>query len=497
MGLVQDAVSRRSYVINKIIPSLDKRPFINGEFVDSIGIGKIKVFDPMTEKVLTEMPLALLHDIESAVSAARAAFDFGPWPRLHPRERAAILLKLAALIERDTEDLALLESTDTGKRIAGIRSWDIPNAAEVYRYYAGWADKISGDVLADIGSVSVYTRREPVGVCAAIIPWNFPFPCIAWKIAPALATGCTVVVKPPERAPLSAQALANLVQEAGFPPGVVNIVMGQGEVAGAALIADPRVDKITFTGDTITAQSIVRSSAAHLPRLTMELGGKSPNVILPDADLDAAVTGAIDAMFSVQGQNCCAGSRTFIHEQIFDEFTEKISAALANRRLGDPLNDDTEQGPQIDHSHFKRIDSYVKEAVSDGAICVTGGRQASIGGLFYEPTILSNAQHDMRVVREEIFGPVGCIFPFSNFDQAIEMANDTKFGLAAAIWTKTDSLAERFIRECRVGTCWVNCYGYFDTVAPWGGMKLSGRGRELGRDGVDAFLETKTVFRSR
>jgi len=329
-----------------VIPRLEIQQFIDEEFIEPAGSETIHILDPMTKTPLVETVAASKPDVDKAVSAARNAFDTGPWPRLHVWERAAALLRLSDAIERNAEDLTLLEAIDTGKPIAGVRSWDIPHAAEVYRYYAGWADKITGEVLPSSGNVSIVTRREPVGICAAIIPWNFPFACVAWKIAPALAVGCTVVVKPSERAPLSAQFLAKLIQDAEFPPGVVNVVLGKGPIAGAALVTDPRIDKITFTGDIHTAQSIVRTSASHLPRLTLELGGKNPNVVLDDADLDAAVAGTVDAMFSVQGQNCCAGSRTFVHQPVFDEFMAKLVLAAEQRRLGDPLNDHTEQGPR-------------------------------------------------------------------------------------------------------------------------------------------------------
>ena len=496
MTLPSDAEGRRRYVIDNIIPSLDLRPFIGGKFVDSVGNDTLHVIDPTTELPLAEMPSASAEDVKRAVGAAREAFDNGPWHRLHPRQRAAALLRLSDLIEHNLEELALLESTDVGKRISGVRAWDIPNAAEVYRYYSGWADKIVGEVLPDAGGLRLCTYREPVGVCAAIMPWNFPFPCMAWKLGPALAAGCTVVVKSAERAPLSAQYLARLISEAGIPPGVINIVAGEGKVAGAALVEDYRIDKITFTGDVETAKTIIRASAVHLPRLTMELGGKNPNIILADADLDAAVNGAVGAMFSVAGQDCGAGSRTLVHESVVDQFVQGVVDLTSKRRLGDPLSDETEQGPQIDRRHFDRIDSYVKQAVTDGARCVLGGGQAPNGGLFYAPTILADVRVDTKIAQEEVFGPVGAVFSFAELDDAIQLANATSYGLAAAVWTTTPSVAEHFVRELRVGTCWVNCYGAFDTNAPWGGMKQSGIGRELGRDGLDAFLETKTVFRA-
>lgn len=486
----------RAYASRNIIAQLDVRPFINNNFVDAHGGDLLQVRDPMTQAVLTEQPLADASDIDGAVSAARAAFDTGPWSSLHPRERGRLLLRLSALIEDNHDDIALLESLDAGKRLAGTSAWDISNAAEVYRYYAGWADKLSGSTLPSPGGVDIFTRLEPVGVVAAIIPWNFPFPCIAWKVGPALAAGCTVVIKPPERAPLSAQYFAQLVLEAGFPPGVVNVVMGTGEVAGRALVADSRVDKITFTGEAATAQDIMRSSLHKFPRVTFELGDKTPNVVLEDADLDAAVPAAVGAAFGVSGQNCCAASRVLVQDSIADIFTERFASMAAQRRLGDPLDTETDQGPQIDLEHVAVIDSYVKRAVKDGAKCATGGQRADVGDQFYLPTVLTNTNSSMQINREEVFGPVTTIMTFADLDEAIALANDRDFGLAAAIWTSNHAAADRFAARVRTGTCWINTYEYFDTVAPWGGRNLSGIGRELGEDGIRQFLESKTIVRA-
>lgn len=494
MKTSSDAMSRRRFVTETVLPEIDLRPFINGEFIQPKSNKTIIIIDPMTQKTLVEMPCVGEEDIREIVTFARKAFDNGSWSQIHPRERAKMLYRLADLIEQNKEELALLESTDAGKRIVGVSAWDIPNAVEVYRYYAGWADKVVGHLLPSLPGVEIFTRREPVGVCAAIIPWNFPFPCIAWKIGPALAVGCTVIVKSAERAPLSAQYLAKLVQQAGFPPGVVNIVAGIGEEAGRYLVSDPRVDKITFTGETATAQDIIKSSVGHLPRVTFELGDKVPNVILSDADLEKAIPAAASAIFGVSGQNCCAGSRTLVDNTILEQVTDGIIKFARKRRLGDPLDDTTEQGPQIDLNHVARIDRYVKNAIADGAVCVTGGSPAG-DGQFYQPTLLTKVNNSMQICREEVFGPVGTILPFSGLEEAIHIANDREFGLAAAIWTLNHREAEQFARETRAGTCWINCYEYFDTVAPWGGRKLSGQGRELGVEGIDEFLETKTIVR--
>lgn len=490
------AESRRRYVKEDLIPREDLRPFIGGVFVEPHSGAEWKVTDPMTGGVLTTMPLADEADADRALQAAETAFREGPWRRMHPRERAERLLRLATLIEDDLENLALLESADVGKRIAGVRAWDIPNAAEVYRYYAGWADKVAGYTLPDAGDVRINTYREPVGVVAAIMPWNFPFPCLAWKLAPALAVGCTVVVKSAERAPLSAQALARLCQAADIPAGVVNVVMGEGPTVGAALVRDPRVDKVTFTGDVSTARSIVAASAANLARLSLELGGKSPNVIFADADLDAAASAAVAGMFAVAGQDCGAGSRVLIEREAYDQVSQLITDRARQRILGDPLDDVTEQGPQIDKKHLDRIESYVQSAVDEGASVLLGGQVAPNGPLFYAPTVITEATSEMRVSKEEIFGPVGALYAFDSLDEAITIANGTSYGLAGAIWTRNSARSERFVREMRAGTCWVNCYGYFDTTSPWGGRKGSGYGRELGKDGLDGYLETKAVFRA-
>jgi aldehyde dehydrogenase (NAD+) len=496
MTLPVDTAARRKYVRDVLLPRQDLRPFINGKFVTAHGRKTLDVIDPMTETPLVTMPLADEVDASQALAAARSAFDNGPWRHTHPRDRARYLLTLAALIEENLDEIALLEAIDTGKRLTGICNWDIPNAAEVLRYYAGWADKVEGRTLPDAGSVRVNTYREPVGVCVAIMPWNFPFACLAWKVAPALAAGCTMVVKTAERAPLSSQMFAHLVEEAEFPPGVVNILLGEGVTVGSTLAQDERVDKVTFTGGTSTARSIIAGTAGNLARLSLELGGKNPNVVMDDADLDSAVSGTVAAMFSVAGQDCGAGSRTLVHTSIYDQFVRELAKQVSARKLGDPLDDRTEQGPQIDRKHLERIHSYVMQAIKDGASLLTGGAPSPVGPLFYAPTVLENVTSEMPVTGEEIFGPVGCLYRFDDLDAAIGLANDTCYGLAAAIWTNRVADSERFVREVRAGTCWVNCHGYFDTVAPWGGRKQSGYGRELGREGIEAFLETKTVFRA-
>lgn len=474
---------------------ISRTPFINGEFIQS-GDGVLEVIDPMTGETILDLDLAGRDEVDLAVGAARRAFDTGVWSDMHPRERSAYLYRLAELIEHSQRDLALLEALDAGKRFTGVSGWDIPNAAEVYRYYGGWSDKLAGSIIYSGPSVEMLRYREPVGVCAAIIPWNFPFPCAAWKMAPALAAGCTVVVKSAERAPLSLQYLAELVRRAGFPPGVVNIVCGTGEGAGRALSADRRVDKITFTGETDTARDILQRSLLRMPRVTFELGDKTPIVIFPDADLDAAVTAAASAAFGVSGQNCCAGSRILVHRSIFAEVADRLRQAAAQRILGDQFAVDTQQGPQIDGAHVARILDFVESAVGEGADILAGGAVFGDRSQFFEPTLLVGAAGDSRINQEEVFGPVATLTPFDDLTDALRIANGRSFGLAASVWSKSFTTCHEMIRGLRCGTVWANTYEYFDSMVPWGGVGASGVGRELGAEGVEGFLETKSVVRS-
>lgn len=488
--------TRRLSVHNDIVPTLDLRPFIGGMFVDPLSETVLPTSDPMTVFPLASIPLASPADVDAAVSAARQAFDLGTWSELHPRMRSRYLYRLAELIDRNRLQIALLESADTGKLYRGVIGWDIPNAALVCRYYAGLADKIAGVVLPGNPQMEMLVRREPIGVCAAIVAWNFPFAGIAWKIAPALAAGCTIVVKSPERAALSAQYLAALVKEAGFPRGAVNILCGTGEEAGRALVEDSRVDLITVTGSAETAQDILLTSRAHMPQLVFELGDKTPYVICKDADLQAAIPAACTAVFDLAGQNCCGASRILVQQSIFDQVVEEMATLAQRRRLGDQLDDGTEQGPQIDRAHVARIDQFVQEAVTSGGTIVVGGTPAGNHRQFYSPTLLIDLANNAPINRQEVFGPVGTIAPFTSLDEAIAIANDREYGLAAAIWTSNTRSSEHFAQHVRAGTCWINGYGIFDPVAPWGGRKLSGWGRELGTEGIEPFLVNKTIIRT-
>ncbi|TFF36193.1 aldehyde dehydrogenase family protein [Mucilaginibacter psychrotolerans] len=488
--------SERRQKLNKdIIPNLEFRPFIGGSFINLPSDNVMPVIDPYTGNVIITVPHSGEREANLAVEAARHAFDKGPWPNLHPRERANYMVKLANIIDKNIETIALVETLDTGRPFKGALGWEIPNASEVFRYYAGWADKITGCTLPDVAGVNIETYQEPVGVCAAIMPWNFPFAALAWKIAPALAAGCTVVVKASERAPLTTLLLATYVSEANFPAGVINIIAGTGDTAGNALVKNRDVDKISFTGSTSTAQQIIQNSLGHLPGWSLELGGKSANVILNDANLQDAAQNAIGAMFTMSGQDCGAGSRLLLERNIAKEFLSILIPLIKSRRLGDPMDDATEQGPLIDHNQFERVSEYVDEARKSGANILIGGSGTKDGPNFYHPTLITDIPQNARIVREEIFGPVATVHLFDGLDEAISIANDSCYSLGAAIWTTSAEKAQEFRRKIRTGTVWLNCYGWYDTVSPWGGRGLSGQGKELGKEGLSEFLTTKAVFR--
>jgi aldehyde dehydrogenase (NAD+) len=434
-----------------------------------------------------------VEDVDAAVDAAREAFDNGPWRKMDARDRGALIYKLAELIEEEAEELAALETLDNGKPISESRAADIPLVVDCLKYYAGWADKIQGKTIPIRGDFFCYTRREPVGVVGQIIPWNFPALMVAWKWGPALAAGCTIVMKPAEQTPLTCLRMARLAQKAGIPDGVINAVPGYGPTAGAALVKHPGVDKIAFTGEGATARIIQKEAAASMKRLTFELGGKSPNVIFADADLEEAINGAHMALYFNQGQCCCAGSRLFIDEKVYDEVVDRIAEKNRSTRIGDPFDPQTQQGPQIDKAQFDKILKYVEYGKQDGAKCVTGGKQHGSKGFFVEPTLFANVTDDMRIAREEIFGPVMSALKFKSLDEIIHRSNDTNFGLAAAVWTRDVGKAHRYASQVRAGTVWVNCYDVFDAAAPFGGFKESGLGRELGEAGLDNYTETKTV----
>ncbi|HMO15437.1 MAG TPA: aldehyde dehydrogenase family protein [Pirellulaceae bacterium] len=467
--------------------------FINGEWISAASGKTFPTVNPATEEVIAEVAEGDKADIDRAVKAARNAFESGPWRRMNARERGRLMYKLADKLEEHLDELAALESLDNGKPIRDARAADLPLTIDCIRYYAGFADKIHGDTIPINGNYFTYTRKEPVGVVGQIIPWNFPMLMTAWKWGPALAAGCTIVMKPAEQTPLTCLRMASLAQEVGIPDGVINVVPGFGPTAGAALVKHPFVEKIAFTGEDATAKIIMKEAADSLKRLTFELGGKSPNVIYADCDIEAAAKGAHFGLYFNQGQCCCAGSRVFVEEKIHDEFVDRIIKLNAKRKLGNPLDPSTEQGPQVDQNQFDKIMGFIERGQNQGANLVCGGNRFGDQGYFIEPTVFDDVQDEMDIARLEIFGPVMSILKFKDTNELIERANNTHFGLAAAVWTKDITKAHRIAAELRAGTVWVNCYDVFDAAAPFGGFKQSGHGRELGAEGLKPYLETKTV----
>jgi aldehyde dehydrogenase (NAD+) len=473
--------------------SFQTKLLIDGKWRDSASGKTFATINPATEEVIAEVAEGDKADIDLAVKAARKAFDAGPWRKLDARDRGHLMYKLADLIEQHKDELAELETLDNGKPISESKNADVPLVIDCFRYYAGWADKIHGQTVPIRGNYFCYTRREPLGVAGQIIPWNFPMLMVAWKWGPALAAGCTVVLKPAEQTPLSALRMGEMALEAGYPAGVINIVPGYGETAGAALVAHPGVDKIAFTGEGRTAQIIMRSAADTIKRLTFELGGKSPNIVFADADMDAAVEGAILGLYLNQGQCCCAGSRVFVQDQIHDKFVAKLAEKVKQRKVGDPVDPATQQGPQVDKAQFDKIMSYISKGREQGAKCVTGGERVGTKGFFVAPTIFDSVKDTMAIARDEIFGPVMSVIKFKDVDEVVERANTTDYGLAAAVWTRDIGKAHSIANRIRAGTVWVNCYDVFDAAAPFGGFKRSGIGRELGEKSLDNYTELKTV----
>ena len=466
---------------------------IDGKWMDSLSGKKFATVYPATEEIIAEVAKGGPEDIDQAVDAARRAFDDGPWPRMDARDRAKLLYRLADLIEENAEELAALETLDNGKPITDSRNVDLPLVIDCFRYYAGWADKIHGETIPIRGDYFCYTRREPIGVCGLIIPWNFPLLMVAWKWGPALAAGNTVVLKPAEQTPLSALRLGELALEAGFPPGVINIVPGFGETAGAHLVRHLQVDKIAFTGEYITAQTIMRDASDTLKRLSFELGGKSPNIVFADADVEAAVEGVFFGLFFNQGQCCCAGSRLFVEEKIHDRFVEQLVKKAELRKLGDPFDETTEQGPQVDQDQYDKVLKYIDRGKSEGATCLTGGAALEGKGYFVAPTVFDDVQDTMAIATDEIFGPVLSVLKFKDLDEVIRRGNKTIYGLAAAVWTRDAGKAHKVAASLRAGTVWINCFDVFDAAAPFGGYKMSGFGRELGKNALDHYTEVKTV----
>src|SRR5262245_220727 len=472
----------------------DQQMLIGGKWVNSASGKTFETLNPSTGEVICKVAEGDKADIDLAVKAARKAFESGPWARMNPSERGGLLLKLADAVEKHRDELAALESLDNGKPINDSLAADLPLTVACYRYYAGWADKLYGQTIPINGPFFTYTRHEPVGVVGQIIPWNFPLLMQAWKWAPALACGNTVVLKPAEQTPLTALRVAQLAQEVGFPDGVINIVPGYGPTAGAALSGHMDVDKIAFNGETSTGKIVMTAAAqSNLKRVSLELGGKSPNVVFADADLDAAIEGAYFGLFFNQGQCCCAGSRLFVQEKVYDEFVEKVTAKAKGRKVGDPFDMNTEQGPQISEEQFDRVMGYIEAGKMDGAKMLAGGGRFGERGYFIQPTVFCDVKDEMKIAREEIFGPVMSILKFKDVAEVLERGNRTFYGLAAAVWTKDISKALKLANGLRAGTVWVNCFDVFDAGAPFGGFKMSGLGRELGQYALQLYTEVKTV----
>lgn len=470
-----------------------KKLYIGGKWVDSASGNTFDTVNPATGEVLATVAEAGPEDVDRAVNAARKAFDEGPWSRMSAASRSRLIYKLADLMEEHKEELAQLESLDNGKPIRESRTADIPLAIEHFRYYAGWATKIVGQTIPVAGQYFNYTRHEPVGVVGQIIPWNFPLLMAAWKLGAALATGCTVVLKPAEQTPLSALYLASLAEEAGFPEGVINVIPGYGETAGAPLVQHPKVDKIAFTGSTEVGKLIMAEASHTLKRVTLELGGKSPNIILPDADMSRAIPGAISGIMFNQGQVCCAGSRLFVQKKAYDNVVSDLVSYSKKIKQGDGLNPETEMGPLVSKEQQDRVVRYIDRGKAEGAELLTGG-SFSERGYFVEPTVFADVSDDMTIAKEEIFGPVVCAMPFEDLDEVIERANNSEYGLAAGLWTENIRNAHYVASKLKAGTVWVNCYNVFDAASPFGGYKMSGIGREMGSYALNNYTEVKSVW---
>lgn len=497
LGRVVSRYSTAAAIEQPITPPVNVKHtqlLIDGKFVDSASGKKFKTCDPRTGDVIAEVAEGDAEDINRAVKAARKAFDEGPWPKMSAYERSKILLRFADLLEQHTEEIAALETWDNGKPYEQAAKIELPMCVRIMRYYAGWADKIHGLTVPADGPHHVQTLHEPIGVAGQIIPWNFPILMFVWKVGPALACGNTIVMKTAEQTPLTAIYAAKLLHEAGLPDGVLNIISGYGPTAGAALASHMDVDKLAFTGSTATGKIVLEMAAkSNLKPVTLELGGKSPFIVCKDADIDKAVELAHFALFFNQGQCCCAGSRTYVHESVYDEFVEKAKARATHRIVGDPFRKDIEQGPQIDSEQFEKVMRYIRSGIESGAKLETGGDRFGSKGYYIQPTVFSNVNENMLIAQEEIFGPVQSILKFKEIEEVVRRANATQYGLAAGVFTQDIDTANTLSRALRVGTVWVNCFDIFDAAIPFGGYKMSGQGREKGIYSLLNYLQVKAV----
>ncbi len=470
------------------------RMYINGEFVEARRGAWFPVYDPSTEEIIAEVPEADAADVERAVAAARLAFDSGPWPATTAQERGRILLRLSERIRKELPMLAEIEARNSGKPIVEAE-FDIADVATCFEYYGGLATKVVGHVNPVPDNALSLTLKEPVGVAAQIIPWNYPLLMAAWKLAPAIAAGCTCVLKPAEQTPLTALEMAAWFAEVGLPPGVINIVTGFGETAGAPLVTHPGVDKVAFTGSAVVGKQIVKMAADTVKRVTLELGGKSPNIFFADADFEAAIDGALFGVFINQGEVCSAGSRILVQQSIYPKFVEAMTEKAKTIRLGPPLARETKMGPLVSKEQYERVRSYQELGKQEGKLALGGGRAAGLDkGYYVAPTIFYDVSNSARIAREEIFGPVAAVIPFSDEAEALRIANDTPYGLAAAVWSRDIYRAFRVVKALRAGIVWVNHMQPTYVEAPWGGYKQSGFGRELGPGGIEEYLETKQVY---
>jgi aldehyde dehydrogenase (NAD+) len=467
---------------------------IDGQWREAVSGKRFNTLNPATGEIITSVAEADKADVDLAVKAARKAFEEGPWSKTTATDRGRILSKLADLIMEHRDELAELETMDNGKPISDARNVDVPLVADCIEYYAGWANKVHGETIPVPGPFLNYTLREPIGVVGQIVAWNFPMLLAAWKLGPALATGNTVVLKPAEQTPLSALRLGELCLEAGIPAGVVNVLPGFGPTAGSALVTHPDVDKIAFTGEYLTGQTIMREAAGTLKRISFELGGKSPNIVFADADLDAAVAGSLMGIFWNQGEVCCAGSRLFLQASVYDQFMDKLVGQAGKMKVGDPMDPSTQIGALISEDHLNKVLRYIDIGKAEGAKLRTGGDQPTKRGYFVNPTIFDGVNDSMKIAREEIFGPVLSVIRFKDMDEVVPRANNTFYGLAAAVWTRDVGKAHAMARKLKAGTVWVNTYNMISSLSPFGGYKMSGFGRELGVHALESYTQVKSVW---